>query len=314
MNNSFVAIDFETANSFRGSVCEVGLVRIVDGVVDGTFSSLVKPHADHAHFDGINISIHGIRPDDVKGSREFVDLWPTIREFVGELPLVAHNAAFDTGALRELFSLYELSVPSVEYFCTLVISRRILELVSYSLPFVAQDLGIVMSTHHRAGSDAQCAADVALALLKREQQLNLYDLTAKLQVSIGHFDGDSWFGSRAHSESAGSYSRTAIEAMRASLGESHADSEAPLFRKRVAFTGGLSSMTRAEAAARVLTAGGEPEVSVTKSTDYLVVGMENGYTIDPFTATTAKFEKAERLRRKGLRIEILDELTFMRML
>ena len=100
INNSFVAIDVETANSFRGSVCELGLIRIVDGVVDETFTSLVRPHTDHAHFDAINISIHGIRPAEVGDSPEFVDLWPSIQEFIGELPLVAHNAAFDTGALR----------------------------------------------------------------------------------------------------------------------------------------------------------------------------------------------------------------------
>ena len=71
MNNSFVAIDFETANSFRGSVCEVGLVRVIDGIVDDSFAVLVKPHADHSHFDGINVSIHGIHPTDVLAAEAF---------------------------------------------------------------------------------------------------------------------------------------------------------------------------------------------------------------------------------------------------
>ena len=314
INNSFVAIDLETANSFRGSVCELGLVRIVDGVVDETFTSLFRPHTDHAHFDAINISIHGIRPAEVRDSPEFVDMWPSIQEFIGELPLVAHNAAFDTGALRELFSLYEIPVPSMDYFCTLVMSRRLLDLVSYSLPFVAKDLGIALSNHHRANSDALCAAEVALAMLNREGQSNLCDLAEKLQIAAGHFDAHSWFGSRANTNGSGEYSRTAIEAIRASLDANHVNSEGPLFMKRVAFTGGLSSMTRSEAASKVLSVGGEPEVTVTKRTDFLVVGVENGYTIDPFTATTAKFQKAELLRSKGSMIEVLDELTFSRML
>ena len=142
MNNSFVAIDFETANSFRGSVCELGLVRVIDGIVDDSFAVLVKPHADHSHFDGINVSIHGIHPTDVLAAEEFDTLWPALESFIGDFPLVAHNAAFDIGALRELFALYAIEVPTIYYFCSLALSRRALDLVSFSLPFVAKNFGI----------------------------------------------------------------------------------------------------------------------------------------------------------------------------
>ena len=314
MTNSFIAIDFETANGFRGSVCEVGLVRIVDGAETTAFTSLVKPHPDHARFDGMNISIHGIHPDDVAASPEFDELWPDIREFVGDLPLVAHNASFDMSALRELVFLYGLPIPTATYFCTLVLSRRILDLTSYSLPFVARELGIPDSVHHRAGSDARCASEVVLALLARAGQPDIDRLATSVHVSAGRIDSSTWTGSRHTGPGAGDFSATTIELMRAALVNGEADEDGPLFGRKVAFTGGLSSMTRAEAAAKVLRAGGEPEVGVTKHTDFLVVGAENGYTINPTTAITAKFQKAEALRRKGSLIEVLDELSFVRML
>ena len=314
MNNSFVAIDFETANSFRGSVCEVGLVRVIDGIVDDSFAVLVKPHADHSHFNGINVSIHGIHPTDVLAAEEFDTLWPALKNFIGDFPLVAHNAAFDIGALRELFALYAIEVPTIYYFCTLALSRRALDLVSFSLPFVAKNFGIEPTVHHRAGADALCAAQIVLALLALEHQADLFALADKLQVAVGHFDDETWFRSRASSGTYQHVSKASIETMRSSAGETHADPDGQLFGKRVAFTGGLSSMTRAEAAAQVLSCGGEPEVGVTKRTDFLVIGVENGYTLDPHTAFTAKFQKAELLRGKGSLIEILDELTFTRML
>ena len=185
MTNSFVAVDFETANSFRGSVCEVGLVRVVDGVEVAAFETLIKPHHDRAQFDGMNISIHGIHPDDVARSPQFDAVWPAIREFVGDLPLVAHNASFDMRALRELLFLYDLPIPTATYFCTLVLSRRLLQLTSYSLPFVARELGIADSVHHRAGSDARCASEVVLAMLARAGQPNLDALASSVQVSAG---------------------------------------------------------------------------------------------------------------------------------
>lgn len=319
MSNSFVAIDFETANGFQGSACEIGLSRVIDGQFDARFESLVKPHADFGKFDGINVSIHGIRESDVQGSPEFLELWPSVREFIGDLPLVAHNAAFDIRVLRELFHLYSIPAPLVRYFCTLVISRRSLELVSYSLPFVAQELGVSQEVHHRAGSDAHCAAQIALILVQRSARANLEELVESLSISIGRFDGESWFSSRSGGTSGagGQFNAATIEQIRLSLGESpdlRADPDGPLYGQQVAFTGALASMTRAEAAAKVIAAGGEPQAGVTKTTDFLVVGAENGYTIDPRTAFTAKFAKAEALRAKGSKIEVLDELTFSRML
>jgi DNA polymerase-3 subunit epsilon len=315
MPNSFVSIDFETANRFQGSACEIGLYRVVDGLPDGELQSLMRPHSKHAHFDGINISVHGIRPGDVKDSPDFLELWPSISEFAGDLPLVAHNAAFDIRVLRELFHLYSIPVPTVTYFCTLVFSRRMLDVVSYSLPFVAQHLGIEHEVMHRAGSDAQCAGDIALALLARSNQTDLQSLAGSLGISAGGFDSETLFLSRSESRGLGSFSKTTIETIRASIKDQvAANPDGPLFGHRVAFTGGLGSMTRAEAAERVLAAGGEPQLGVTQSTDFLVVGAENGYTIDPRTAFTGKFAKAEALRAKGSKIEVLDELTFVRML
>jgi DNA polymerase-3 subunit epsilon len=314
LTNSFVSIDFETANSFQGSACEVGLYRVVDGVPSGELHSLLRPHPEHAQFDGINIGVHGIRSSDVADSPDFLQLWPSVSEFVGDLPLVAHNAAFDIRVLRELFRLYAIPVPAISYFCTLVLSRRVLDLVSYSLPFVAQDLGIEHTVLHRAGSDAQCAGEVALALLSRSGQPNLGCLAESLGIAAGSFDADSLFSSRSQAHKSSHLSKLTIDTIRDAIGDvSAANPDGQLFGHRVAFTGGLSSMTREEAAGRVLAAGGEPQAGVTKHTDFLVVGAENGYTIDPRTAFTAKFAKAEALRAKGSKIEILDELSFTRM-
>ena len=315
MTSSFVAIDFETANSFRSSPCEIGLVRVLDGKIDATYESLIRPHSEFSDFGFMNVAIHGIQASDVARAREFNQIWPEVSDFIGGLPLVAHNAAFDTKVLRDTFALYQMAVPPVDYFCTLVLSRRALDLVSYSLPFVAGALDIPGSNHHRALDDAMCAAKIALALLATSDHEDLPELALSLRVAPGYFNADSWSGSHhTGRKNAASFSAGTIEEIRRGLSLSSPEEHGPLLGMRVAFTGKLASLTRSEAAARVLSAGGEPEANVTKRTDYLVIGAENGYALDPVTAITGKFAKTQAMRAKGSSIEILDELTFVSML
>ncbi len=43
MRNTFTAIDFETAQGKRWSICQVGLVRVVDGLIIEKMNKLVCP-------------------------------------------------------------------------------------------------------------------------------------------------------------------------------------------------------------------------------------------------------------------------------
>jgi DNA polymerase-3 subunit epsilon len=57
---NFTAIDFETANSYRGSPCSVGMVKVRDGQIVDESSTLIHPPAGFDHFDGFNTWLHGI--------------------------------------------------------------------------------------------------------------------------------------------------------------------------------------------------------------------------------------------------------------
>lgn len=70
---SWVAIDFETANSARDSACALGMAVVEDGRVAKTTSWLIRPPV--LDFDPFNVSIHGITSEDVKDSPTFGELW-----------------------------------------------------------------------------------------------------------------------------------------------------------------------------------------------------------------------------------------------
>ena len=66
-----VAVDFETANEKRASPCAAGLAWIENNRVVDVEEHLIRPPG--MRFRGFNISIHGIRPEDVEDAPEFPD-------------------------------------------------------------------------------------------------------------------------------------------------------------------------------------------------------------------------------------------------
>ncbi|MDQ0733821.1 3'-5' exonuclease [Arthrobacter agilis] len=158
---NFTAIDFETANSKRGSVCAVGLAKVRHGVVVDTASWLIRPPHSVSDFAPRNIDVHGIRPADVRSAPRWPESLQRIQAFAGNDPFVAHNASFDRSVLRGACTESGLAVPETPFHCSVALARRVLGLASNRLPDVAAALGLGGFRHHDAGSDAGiCAAAV----------------------------------------------------------------------------------------------------------------------------------------------------------
>jgi DNA polymerase III subunit epsilon len=130
----FVAFDVETANYDRGSICAVGWAVVRSGDIVDTGSFLCRPPEPVYWFDPWISRIHGITERDVHDKPSFGDIVPRLVTGFGDLPIIAHNAAFDIGALREAHSHCGLPWPTLSYGCTLVWSRRLLRLPSNRLP------------------------------------------------------------------------------------------------------------------------------------------------------------------------------------
>ena len=154
----FVAIDFETANEKRGSACAVGLVRFDSrGQKEEILTSLIKPHDELFYFRPRNVAVHGIRQVDVAEAPGWADIYPRISAFIGDLPLVAHNMAFDGYVLTDLDSMYGHTPLDNSRMCTLRLARRVLDgiLPSKSLDLVyGHYFNGETFAHHEAAADA----------------------------------------------------------------------------------------------------------------------------------------------------------------
>lgn len=289
----FTAIDVETANSSRASLCAVGLTRVRDGQVVEQMSSLVVPPLGHDEFAPRNMGIHGVTPAAVAGAPSWEKLYPQVMAFIGEDTLVAHNAPFDRSVIQQVSSVYDLDWPTSLWFDTLPLARALLTLGSYSLPFVAKALDLPELDHHEASADALQAARILLALSARAGVTTLADLPA----------GAPRYRPVPHGS-------TGTPALRAPGDFSGLTATDVLAGESVVFTGKLLLSTRTEAQALVEHFGGTAQGWVTRTTMILVAGELDPRSLRPGVQLSKKLERAMDLAARGQPIEVWTEDDF----
>ena len=165
--DNFVAIDVETANNHPTSICAIGAVKVENGTITGKFYELVKPEPEY-YFRHFTENIHGIGKSDTENARLFCDVWTDLSKFIGNLPLVAHNKRFDESCIKAACRCYGIDYPDYPFYCTLEKARKTIPrslCSSFSLPNLADFLGIPFYNHHNAEADAECCAKIAMSLL-----------------------------------------------------------------------------------------------------------------------------------------------------
>jgi DNA polymerase-3 subunit epsilon len=312
---SFVACDFETANSNRASACSLGMTKVVNGVVSSKMYELFQPPEGFDYFDSRNIGIHGITQTQVAGKPRFGEIWPEFLDFLEGLPLVAHNASFDLSVLRASLSASDLPWPNLNYACTMVMSRNIFKIASHSLLYVAQSAGVIWDEekHHDALYDSEICAEILLSMARQTEKDSLFELLESLNLQSGELYPDGWETCRS-SRRVPYFNHHSIENRHSTkdiLVNADADPNHPLYGKTVVFTGKLYSMPRPDAWSLVASLGGIPKDSMSKSTNLLVLGEQDPFKLSPGQTQSAKFREAEKMRSAGIDIEVINETDFL---
>jgi DNA polymerase-3 subunit epsilon len=161
---TFTAIDFETANSNPNSICQIGLIRIENGLVVKEVNILVQPPRNYywSNF----IAIHGITPSMTAFSPSFGEVWPIIEPFISNQNVVAHNIGFDNNCLKNTLAHYFIPLPNYKVHCTYRIYKK-------KLSLLCQEHNIFLN-HHDALSDANACAELFLKHLRSKGDSLLY--------------------------------------------------------------------------------------------------------------------------------------------
>ena len=298
---SFCIIDIETTglSPIYDQIIELSAIRILKYDIIDQFSSLVKPvlSTDGRYVSDFIEQLTGITNDMLETAPELSSVLPAFLDFIGTDILVGHNVNFDINFLYD-YSENLFSNPIKNNFVDTMQLSRILcpHLQHHRLSDVCQNYSIEYSGAHRSLADCQLTAQCYFSL--HNDALHQY---GTLEAFI---DAQS---KKIHK----TYQK--VRASEITSKSTEIDENNPLFGNVFVFTGTLEKMERRKAMQIVANFGGINGDSVTKKTNYLVLGNSD---YQPAAANTKsnKQKKAESLKLQGQDINIIPESVFYDMI
>src|SRR5690606_38488407 len=149
-----VLVDIETngGNGPRGRVIEVAAIKIVDGEIIDSFTTLVNPGGSIPHWI---TNLTGINNADLVTAPFFEDIAEQLYGFLGGAIFVAHNVTFDYSFLKREFKALGIDFRP-KLYCTVRMSRALFPPVrGHSLEAIIGRYAIPVSNRHRSFDDAR---------------------------------------------------------------------------------------------------------------------------------------------------------------
>lgn len=161
----YVALDFETMDTWRASVCSVGCVVFENDKIVDEFYSLVCPPSKYEN--PYCVDVHGIHYKDVKNAPTFPEVWEKVDEIIGDSPIVAHNAGFEKSCINACSEEFGTN-NDYKYIDTLQISRDLLPFLNnHKLDTVCRHLKVPLKEHHNALEDAKACGKCLVEIKKQ---------------------------------------------------------------------------------------------------------------------------------------------------
>lgn len=172
MLSPLVFLDTETTGlSMRNDrIIEIGLLRVENDQVVETFQTLLNPQTYVSPFI---TQITNISSEDLEHAPVFTDIASQLLELLDGATLVAHNARFDYGFLRNEF-LHAGRKFSIKQLCTAKLSRYLFpQYQRHNLDSIIERCGFTVENRHRAFDDAQVLWNFYQYLQKKFSEENL---------------------------------------------------------------------------------------------------------------------------------------------
>ena len=152
-DEEYVAFDLETTglSALKDRIIEIGAVVMKNGKEIDRFQTFVDPQCKLSQEI---VDLTGITDDLLVGAPKIEEILPKFLAFVGDRVMVAHNAKFDTGFIRNACARlgYDHRLTCAD---TLVLAQQLMpDLSRFKLDIVAKALSLPNFNHHRAADDA----------------------------------------------------------------------------------------------------------------------------------------------------------------
>lgn len=308
--SDYVVIDTETTGLDYDycDIIEVSAVRFTDGQQVEKFTSLVKPPLRTTYYpcrnngegetvtryvDDYITDLTGITNEMLEAAPEPSEVIPAFMDFIGNTILVGHNVNFDVNFLYDAAERVGGKLLTNDFIDTMRIARKLMpELEHHRLSDVAAACGVSAPNAHRAEADclttAACFEEMKQRILAAETEASFQKRFVKAHISSDY-----------------------LKSITAETDQ--IDDTNPIYGKAVVFTGTMSTMSRKDGLQLVANLGGIPQDSITKKTNFLVIGSDE-FSSSVKNGKTRKIQKAESYKVKGEDISIISEAAFFDMI
>lgn len=310
MIENFIALDFETAIPGKSPPpCSMGITLVENSIIVSSSNYFINPEVPINHYCQ---KIHGITDDMVKDAPVFADVWKSVSHLFSKYPVVIHNAAFDVSVLAGALMREQIEMPKIAVYDTMLISKNLVKTEKYSLPYMCEYFKIPIYNHHSSGDDSEMCANLFIRL---QEEYNEDDITKCQYIYNNQYCSNDCDDCRETNDNRTEHYRKYIDE-KSNYVVTDVCYDTPLdfeFNgKSFVLTGKIGDFDRAEIKIEITNRGGVVKGAVSRTTDYLIVGMEDLHAVsDKQTGKSRKIKEAEVLRENGKRVKIISADFFL---
>jgi len=292
--DDFVVFDLETTgfNYKYGDIIEIGAIKVKNNEIVDVFETFVRCNYN---IPSKIVNLTGITNEMLLDAPNINEALDNFKNFIEDKLLVAHNAHFDINFIYDAFEEHCNIEFDNNFLDTLRISRLLFrDFKTHRLNFLSEKLDFTNKPSHRSLSD--CYATLELYYKCKEKCLeNNIDLSNRKQKNNN---------SKKYSR----FKPSDLIPEKNKLNDNHI-----LFEKECVFTGTLLNFTRKEAMQKIINIGGTCNGRVTKSSNYLIMGVQDyGKFVDG--KESSKTKKAKKFISEGQDLKIIHEDDFIKLL
>jgi len=155
----YIVLDFETTGLRAGAdkIIQIGAIKYGNHEVKDMFNTIINPFR---HIPDTVARLTGISNEMVKSAPSIEQKIVELLEFIGDLPIIAHNASFDMGFLYALDDIGGISIPEYTVIDTVKLARKkITETSNHKLATLTEFLQLEHDAHDAIGD---CLATAAI--------------------------------------------------------------------------------------------------------------------------------------------------------
>jgi DNA polymerase III epsilon subunit family exonuclease len=148
-----IVLDTETTglDYTKEKMVEFAAVRLENGKIKDEFQTLINPQQ---HIRKSSIAIHGITQEMVADAPTEEEAMPKILEFIGDYPIVAHNAIFDYSFINEASKrVFGKGIENERIDTQQMFKEVYPDLEAHGLNALTDKFKVELTNHHRAMGD-----------------------------------------------------------------------------------------------------------------------------------------------------------------